>query len=930
MAKKLSLLLLAMLGIMQAWATDTKTKTLPDSLVFDNNCKFVYTYDEDHRQIAESFLYKEDGKWVEKKKVKIEYFQNDLIKSHEVSELVDGEWVVTYRKDCTYNEKLYETSRIEESFDKTGALTDGTKYEKENYSYDENSYSYTQTTYRKSKDEWEFSERHDYTRDYKDNVLVDQRYYYTDYNDEIVFDSRWEYSYDENGNLLVSQSFELVDEELKPYIRSEYKVNENGKRVQAFYSYCYGYIEGIWTGSISEYDDNGDNATFTYINRTYDNNIKGYVLEKRVTIPGENEYSTVTYRLDDNGEWILHLESKDITEYVRNADGSYTTIEIISESTDHTTWVAKEKYEEAFDAKGNKLMEQDYTLDNGELKPSRRTEYFINEKGESIKIYNESFYRYQNGMWTGYTYTYDNEGHMANGTYIHYDYYEDCFKKEESTYNENEQQMSCITSNLDGDKWVATEKEENEYDMYGRNISKIKYSITNGVETPISKNVYSYDTGGRELIECIYSRYGEEWILTYGSTKYEPTYTDGVLTSSLKYEWNGTEWVESDIKIEYSYDDKGIRTALQYEHNGSEWELINKSEAAFDAKGNMVMNQSYLYDDGELKPYERTKYFINEKGECIIIYDENFNGYPNGMWIGDTYTYDNEGNKIGETDMGFSGTYDSETGSYVYSYYRREYTYDEGGNQLSYTRLELKDGEWIVTDKSEYSYDDNGNRLESNTYKSVNGELKLSEKRKYAIDEKGYVVQVYGMYGSFTKDGKWTGMIETDDINGHMISYEYTYSDGTGFGEFYEWTYDEEKDAWNRTETSHYTANTFNLGEKFHYTPNRENDYDDVTLTFWDEETSSWSENVIKGVYYYDGIADAISDIQSDKQSSVAYGLKNAIRIENALDNDVVIYNINGAVVACVKKCNEATVNVGSKGIYVVKIGNETHKVVVK
>ncbi|RRC99447.1 T9SS-dependent choice-of-anchor J family protein [Prevotella sp. OH937_COT-195] len=125
--------------------------------------------------------------------------------------------------------------------------------------------------------------------------------------------------------------------------------------------------------------------------------------------------------------------------------------------------------------------------------------------------------------------------------------------------------------------------------------------------------------------------------------------------------------------------------------------------------------------------------------------------------------------------------------------------------------------------------------------------------------------------------------------------------------------------------------NVYRNGKKLNDTPVAETSYADNDISY--DETYRYRVTVAydKGESDYSneyvaGSVSGISDTETDMP--VLFAENGSIRIDNTSGKTVEVYTVNGTLVVCEKNKKKLSINV-PRGIYIVKVGSETYKVVV-
>jgi hypothetical protein len=163
------------------------------------------------------------------------------------------------------------------------------------------------------------------------------------------------------------------------------------------------------------------------------------------------------------------------------------------------------------------------------------------------------------------------------------------------------------------------------------------------------KEEYSYDTNENTTTEIDSYWSNAQWI---PSEKWEYTYdTNQNLATLINSEWINNQWVLIG-KIEYTFDaTNNMTTLLIYEWNNNQWLLAAKLENNYDDNGNLTVETGFLLDTGNWVAYVKYEHtYINNNRTNLTAYEWNFiTSQWDYDWI-DEYTYDANDNLITEID----------------------------------------------------------------------------------------------------------------------------------------------------------------------------------------------------------------------------------------------------------------------------------------
>ena len=320
-----------------------------------------------------------------------------------------------------------------------------------------------------------------------------------------------------------------------------------------------------------------------------------------LTAFSQNAEKGVLYRLDSiieetNGNGLYYW--KEVFQY--NEYGQeILSINYYRRETS-TIWEESSKTEYVYDTNRNLIAVIGY---DG-ITVSYKQEWIYDEN-KNITKYLDSYWNRASNSWNHhyrYEYLYDTNNKLTR--HIEYSYYnsvENRDKKDEYTYDSNENQTSITRyyGNIINDVWLRGEhKCEREYDANG-NITK----------------------------EVLFIWKNNTWINGYRS-EYEYVYdSNGYKTKEFSYKWEKNTWKNSCI-VEYKYNtEKNTENIIRYYRKHHTWKISDK--------------QDFIYNNGELTlwcwyTWYKKNWFEYEKKEWN--YDANGNLLKSLQ--GTEYTYD--------------------------------------------------------------------------------------------------------------------------------------------------------------------------------------------------------------------------------------------------------------------------------------------------
>lgn len=305
--------------------------------------------------------------------------------------------------------------------------------------------------------------------------------------------SKEEYTYDEKGNMLLIEGYNLSNDDWLLSCKIEYAYDENGEFLTKTHYEFY------------------DNRVYnTYI---YDSNDE---LIKRIeTI---YSYGVKKYNNIYNG---LNLRDKEcIISYAKN--GSFSS---------------KEEY--AYDGKGNVLSSINSIYKNNAWVYDYKNEYTYDEKGKKIS---ETYSKFRENTWLDnykHEYTYDEDGHTFTNIYLEYEGNEWVYKnKHEYLRDSNDKIITETYSKYKDNEWSYVGKGEYTYDEYGQKIAEIYSRYINNEWIRINESKWINGLR-KELLKISFNPDD-----TF-NTKEEYTYDEsGNLLKTSHYIYEDGKWIE--------------------------------------------------------------------------------------------------------------------------------------------------------------------------------------------------------------------------------------------------------------------------------------------------------------------------------------------------------------------------------------------------
>jgi len=347
-------------------------------------------------------------------------------------------------------------------------------------------------------------------------------------------------------------------------------------------------------------------------------------------------------------------------------------------------------------------------------------------------------------------------------------------------------------------------------------------------------------------------------------------YDDHLNCVKIDYYWWDDEWVP-DYTEELAYDDQD-RVVMWMESDG---EFGMKSEFTYDENSWLSKEMEYELMDGDWELIGRYTYEYDADGHMVLSEGYEFQG----EWLPTarmTWEYE-DGRLINDIYY-----YHGETDWMPLT--RNDYTYNADG--LCQQQLQSQwEGTWIESYKTEYEYDEAGNRV-----------LQTSSTH-YDLDDWLYIYQMQYSY----------------DANGNVIAY----------GDYY---YNESD--WELESSMTYV---YDLTVPVEATAG--------IMMVWDEEMPihnkllSWQLRAYGDEWTTTLFYSNCVGLNENPESLLQLWPNPAsetIHIDGLDLSEVQVYNALGQLVKRVQGSNEINVSSLPEGMYFIKVGNNTRKIIVK
>ncbi len=420
-----------------------------------------------------------------------------------------------------------------------------------------------------------------------------------------------------------------------------------------------------------------------------------------------------------NNEWVKDLEYR----YINGKNCTLYSLLLYSDNS------YREKNEYTYDDNGNQLSSVSYYYINNEWVLHSKYEYTYDENGnELIAVI------YDTLKSTKFEYTYDEKGYLLTEVEYTYSDNEWIFKtKEEFYYNSNGKKISEEKYNYIDNSWVGDSKFEYAYNSNGRKISESKYNYINNSWVSDSKFEYTYNSNGKTISVVKYN-YND-------NSKIEQIYNEeGLLITETKSSYSDNEW-HPKYKEESIYDTNKCKTReTKYKYINGEWIKMEERVTINDSMLHLIYSVEFNSDDSFKEKKECT---YNDKGKILTELEYL---YVDNKWVldnKDVYTYDSNGNELTKINYIYK---DNEWKYYT----KKENTYNSDGILITLAYYTYDNNDWVYDSKYEYTHEDR--KLISIFYSYVNNEWKYINKVETIYDSNGDISSItYYKY----KNGEW-------------------------------------------------------------------------------------------------------------------------------------------------------------------------------
>lgn len=539
-------------------------------------------------------------------------------------------------------------------------------------------------------------------------------------------------------------------------------------------------------------------------------------------------------------------------------------------------------------------------------------------------------------------------------------------------------------------QWVATSKKGYAYSgkqritviswkydsQAGTLVKEYEYKYTYNADGDITRvDCYDGNDVNNEVYVAIIDKDGDiagyvdsvlkegVWIPDY---KIEYFYDNTARTITLlKSEWKNDQWQGTDKEIRY-YDRRGIPTTdetYKWNSDSAKWIGKNKEEYVYDNDGYLVLEAYYYWDSDSAKWIGSSKYEFsyNTEGD-MIMYAEYYWDYQYDNWVGND-KYEEEYDSLGHTLLEAYYDWDYDRGDWYGDGYKYENQYDSLGNNIHHAEYnwDYDNWRWKGTYRRDNEYDADGILILWANYCETDesGDWIGNEKSSNYV-KNGITYNEYYYWDEEKKD--WYGASKYEyastDSTYYYASYNwdrsawcwvgrgYKYDENYNTGTFFTYTWGDKEKDWigysgyiysqEDTDSTLYLKYIYYKWENskwvYNYNYTREdvfNNADNLTsrtlkYQLYNPISKTWTNNYgIKYVYVYSTLT-SVDEITVNATITVADGM---IVVKAADETLINIASVSGSKIAAGNGTVSASV---VPGIYLITIGNQTTKVLVR
>lgn len=511
--------------------------------------------------------------------------------------------------------------------------------------------------------------------------------------------------------------------------------------------------------------------------------------------------------------------------------------------------------------------------------------------------------------------------------------------KTEYEFNAEHMLVRKIESAASGDgTWDVVGDYKTGYDDDGRPVYNENYETNDqGILTGIFKASVRYDAYGNQ----VYKEQFQWDQLTNVWNNFEKSNSeyraDGQLIYEEEFYWNGTSW-EGSSRDSYTYNESGMPTKYEdFEWEDGKWTVSFYSISEYDeAKPNNLMVKTEYEADNENETREMSAtakafYSYNEKDEKILVIWKKWDGED---WVNDEkyqYEYTN-GKSTSEECYSWNGD--------IWILKKKwEGSFDSQGRELTalFYYPDSEGSELVLTSKYTHAFDENGNnildQIEMIPLDGVTKELILMQKIICKFDEASRAT-LYEAYAYNYQTGYGGVKKEVSEYTG--------YGNNQRFYKSYKW--DAEAKGWVNDMKEEYTYNDHHLMTECLRSTGSATDegwtesekYDFMYTKSLSMERRNYSvkdaaENWVMEMYalFFYPVEMNITTVESDGLNLFVSG-NNLSFSGIETDTRISIYDFAGKLVKSVLLSDDMLRLTLPQGMYVVKAGNRSIKILVK
>ena len=380
------------------------------------------------------------------------------------------------------------------------------------------------------------------------------------------------------------------------------------------------------------------------------------------------------------------------------------------------------------------------------------------------------------------------------------------------------------------------------------------------------------------------------------------------VVGSDDFDW--TQW-----KSVYTYNDKGLWDTEVYSLlKNNQWQPNDKSEFSYDGNGNLTRELHFQWDNGDWVPYYNLNNYLGETGLIDSVVTSRFDS----VWRNES---------------------------------RRLYTY-EGGNLTELLISRFTNEQWENNSKYEYVYNNEG-QMTSQTYSTIrNGQWRLNSKDSLRY-ENGRCTELLTYMRTMWGGNGWILRGKTTfEYDGDRISQQTSYSAGWGGGDMSfdgktEFHYDSDGELVSKT-TSIFNESEWIVRDE--YTNRFDTEKKAVEMmggeAYWDLNSWYFQSNLgetLPIIYRWldakvvSSTADTqftlyYSDMQGIEENLTGikvYATDGVLYMESQTPNNIVVYDLLGHTIARKSQTTNCHISL-NPGLYIVKVGNASFKVMLK